>query len=108
MGSPFIREALELRAAVREEYEDVFWHQYQQAELATNGRLLNRRGLRAGVDPIQLFRANLSYRLAYASEELLDWWRDHPHLTFASYERQRFHSEGPQLGGWGPSGDDAR
>lgn len=96
MGSPFIREALDLRAIVRAEYEEVFWHQYEAAETATNGRLLNRRGLRAGVDPVQLFRSNAGYRQAYASEELVDWWREHPHLTFASYERQRFHAEGPQ------------
>lgn len=107
MTSPFIREAFERRAAVREEYEDVFWSQYQAAELATNGRLVNRRGMSAGVDPLQLFRSNAAFRHAYASEELLDFWRDHPHLTFTSYERQRWHDEGPQLGGWGPSGDDA-
>lgn len=107
MNSPFIRDAFERRAAVRAEYEDVFWMQYEAAELATNGRLLNRRGEKAGVDPVQLFRANAAYRYAYASEELVDFWRERPHLTFTTYERQRFHDEGPQLGGWGPSGDDA-
>lgn len=105
MPSPFVREAFERRAAVREEYEDVFWMQYEAAELATNGRLLNRRGMKAGVDPVQLFRSNALYRQAYASEELLDFWRERPHLTFTSYERQRFHDEGPLLGGRGPSGD---
>lgn len=106
MTSPFIRDAFERRAAVREEYEDVFWSQYVAAETATNGRLVNRRGMAKGVDPLQLFRANATFRQAYASEELVDFWRDRPHLTFAAYERQRFHDEGPQLGGWGPSGDD--
>lgn len=105
MTSPFIRDAFERRAAVREEYEDVFWMQYEQAELATNGRLLNRRGMKAGIDPVQLFRANATYRNAYASEELLDFWRDRPHLTFAAYERQRWHDEGPLLGAGGLLGE---
>jgi hypothetical protein len=96
--SPFIRDAFERRAAVREEYEDVFWSQYEAAETATNGRMLNRRGLARGIDPVQLFRANATYRRAYASEELLDYWHSRPHLTFAAYERQRFHDEGPLLG----------
>lgn len=108
MPSPFIREAFERRAAVREEYEDVFWMQYEAAETATNGRLLNRRGMKAGVDPVALFRANLTFRLAYASEELLDFWRDRPHLTFTAYERQRFHDEGPLLGAGGLLGDGQR
>lgn len=95
MTSPFVREAFERRALIREEYEDVFWNQYEAAETATNGRLLNRRGMKAGIDPVQLFRGNTAYRYAYASEELVDYWRDRPHLTFTRYEQQRWHDEGP-------------
>lgn len=88
--SLFVREGFDRRAAIREEYEDLFWAQYEAAELATNGRMLNRRGVAAGIDPVQLFRANIAFRSAYASEELHDYWAARPHLSFASYERQRY------------------
>ena len=88
--SPFVREALDRRAEIRAEFEHYFWSMYQRAEDATHGRMLNARGLRAGIDSISLFRGNGAYALAYASEELRDHWREHPRLTFAEYERQRY------------------
>ena len=93
MSSPFIREALERRAEVRAEYEHVLWAAYEAAETACNGRLLNRRGEEAGIDPVRLFRSGPAFANAYASEELLEHWAKYPRPTFARYERQRFERE---------------
>lgn len=87
--SVIIKAAFERRREVRAEYEDVLWAAYQAAETATNGRLLNRRGEAKGIDPMALFRSNQRFAEAYASEELREWWREHPRPTFAAYERQR-------------------
>lgn len=92
MTSPLFREAIERQAELREEYELLFWAQFDAAEAATNGAMLNRRGQAAGIDPLQLFRSNQATRDAYASEELREHWYRHPHVTFAAYEQQRFAS----------------
>lgn len=86
--SAFVKAALELRAEVREAFEDYRLQAYMAAEEATNGYLLNQRGRRAQVDAYSLFMGNEARALAYASEELRDWWRDHPRPVFARYERE--------------------
>lgn len=87
--SLIIRAAFARRAEIRAEYEEVLWAAYQRAETACNGRLLNRRGAAAGIDPIRLFKSNTAFAYAYASEELIEHWRTHPRPTFAAYEAQR-------------------
>lgn len=57
------------------------------AELATKGTFRNARGRAAGITQEQLFMGGPSITAAYASEELLDFWRLHPRMTLAQYER---------------------
>lgn len=52
---------------------------YRQAEEATTGYMLNRRGVEAGIDPRTLFYASAEDRRnKYASEALLDYLRANP------------------------------
>jgi hypothetical protein len=92
-SSPYVREALDRIAVVREDFQELLWARYVQAETACNGRLLNRRGLAAGVDPVTLFSGPAARALAYASDELAEWFRENPRTTFREYERQRFDGE---------------
>jgi hypothetical protein len=87
------RHAAHLWASLRADYEDLRNAAYLQAEEATRGALLNARGRRAGIDPYSLFMGNEARAHAYASPELIEWWRDHPRVTFAAYERQMIEGE---------------
>ncbi|WP_096359415.1 hypothetical protein [Microbacterium sp. TPU 3598] len=74
----------ECRAA----YDDSLYAQYEVAEEATRGAMLNARGRAKGIDPLSLFMGNKARALAYASEELVEHWARHPRVTFAMFERQ--------------------
>ena len=88
MGSLLIGRAVEQWHELRAEYELVLEAAYERAETACNGRLLNARGMRAGIDAYSLFMGNRARAYAYASEELVEHWRRYPRLTFTDYERQ--------------------
>jgi hypothetical protein len=88
MSSIIVRRALDELSRVRAEYENVVESSYARAVNATNGKLLNKRGQRKGVDAYRLFMGNASTAYAYASEELVEHWDRYPRLTFAEYERQ--------------------
>lgn len=66
---------------------------YLRAETACNGKLLNDRGRRAGIDPYSLFIGASARAYAYASEELIDHWARYPRLTLAEFEAQSFDQE---------------
>jgi hypothetical protein len=55
------------------------------AERATKGNMLNRRGREAGIDERSLFRGPESRARKYASEELLNYWEDNPRPTEAYF-----------------------
>lgn len=74
---------------IRAEFDDDLERRYQQAEHDTNGVLLNARGRAAHVDARSLFYGPAVRVLAYASEELRDWFDAHGRVTFAQYERER-------------------
>jgi hypothetical protein len=57
-----------------------------EAENATKGVMLNRRGREAGVNERTLFTGPESRARKYASEELLNWWEYHPRPTEAYFE----------------------
>jgi hypothetical protein len=59
--------------------------QYVEAEAATKGNMLNRRGREAGIDERTLFRGPERRARAYASEELLNYWEDHARPTEAYF-----------------------
>jgi hypothetical protein len=58
---------------------------YVEAEAATKGNMLNRRGREAGVDERTLFRGPESRARKYASEELLNHWENIPRPTEAYF-----------------------
>jgi hypothetical protein len=86
--STLIAEGFAAWRECREAFDDLLHAQYQLAEDRTNGAMLNERGRQAGIDPWRLFTSNALFRNAYASEELQDHWRDRPHTTYASFEKQ--------------------
>lgn len=47
--------------------------------------MLNRRGREAGIDERPLFRGPEARARKYASEELLNYWEDHPRPTEAYF-----------------------
>lgn len=73
---------------MRTAYGDYIEAHILAAETATNGRLLSARGRAAGVTVERLFFGSASFAQAYASEELLDYWRQHPRMTVAQFEAQ--------------------
>jgi hypothetical protein len=98
-SSPAILAALDQWRTARKEYDLVLEAAYDAAEDATRGYLLNERGRRAGVSARSLFMGPEVRARAYASEELLTWWEQHPRVTFAQFERA-WH-DGPYGHGWG-------
>lgn len=83
-----IAEAFDAWREARQAYDDALVAAYVAAEEATNGRLLNDRGRRADIDALSLFMGPEIRAHAYASEELRDWWAQHPRVTFEDFERQ--------------------
>ncbi|WP_288874204.1 hypothetical protein [uncultured Microbacterium sp.] len=83
-----ISEAFNAWRECRAEYDDTLYSQYEAAEAATNGAMLNARGREKGIDPFTLFMGTEARALAYASEELVEYWQSHPRITFAKFERQ--------------------
>ncbi|UUE19346.1 hypothetical protein [Microbacterium sp. J1-1] len=72
----------------RAEYDDTLYAQYEAAEEATNGAMLNARGREKKIDPFTLFMGNETRARAYASEELIEHWESHPRVTFAKFEKR--------------------
>ncbi|KAB1883652.1 hypothetical protein F6W70_13730 [Microbacterium maritypicum] len=83
-----ISEAFNAWRECRAEYDDTLYAQYEAAEAATNGAMLNARGRQKGIDPFSLFMGNERRALAYASEELVEHWQSHPRVTFEKFEKQ--------------------
>lgn len=88
MTSPLIRAALDQIAQLRAEHRLIVEADYAAAVEATNGRMLNDRGLERGISTFDLFTHNRTFFSAYASEELVEWRAAHPHLSFEKFERQ--------------------
>jgi hypothetical protein len=86
--SAFIAQALADWRECRAEYDLALEAAYERAAAATNDRLLNARGRRAGIDPLSLFMGPERRAHAYASPELLEHWAQYPRVTYAAYERQ--------------------
>ena len=60
-------------------------HEWQQAENATRGNMLNKAGRAAGVNERTLFTGPESRARRYASHELLEYWQTHPRPTSAHF-----------------------
>lgn len=87
MTSVIFAKAAEAYHQCRAEYGDYLEGAFSAASDAVSGNLLNERGRRKGIDPFSLFSGNEARATAYASEELIDWWRTNRRLTFAAFER---------------------
>jgi hypothetical protein len=72
--------------ARRLERAEAVEREWAQAEAATKGNMLNRRGREAGVDERTLFTGPESRARKYASEELLNYWEHHPRPTEAYFQ----------------------
>jgi sirohydrochlorin ferrochelatase len=72
----------------RAEYDDTLHAQFNAAEEATNGAMLNARGREKRIEPFTLFMGNETRARAYAFEELIEHWETHPRITFAKFERK--------------------
>lgn len=90
--SPFVKDAMSRVQRLRVKYADAMWAQYTEAETELNGKLLNRRGQAQKVDAVRLFSGPQGYAMAYASEELMEWWRTHPRMSFEDFERQAYEA----------------
>jgi hypothetical protein len=76
-----------LDQAARRLYDQMIYVQMLEAEDAVVG-LLNREGTRKGINPLTLFSGPYHVARAYASEELLRWWTEHPRMTFTEFKAQ--------------------
>lgn len=86
--SPIFAEAAERYRAMRADFDLVLESSYERAETACNGKLLNDRGRKAGIDAYSLFYGPKVRALAYASPELVEHWARYPRTTVADFERQ--------------------
>jgi hypothetical protein len=77
-------------AELREEYDTWNYTQWLRAEEETRGNLLNRAGVRQGIDPESFFdgRAKPATIRAYATEELLRWFGANPRKSFAEFKAE--------------------
>ena len=73
------------RYAQRTEREAAVENEFIQAERATNGYMLNRKGLARGISPRSLFTGPEATARRYASDELLDYWQTHGRPTAAMF-----------------------
>lgn len=74
--------------------------QYLAAEADTNGYLLNKRGLAAGIDPWSLWSGSLARVEAYASWELLRFWETHQRVTFSQFREQVAREDDAERDAW--------
>lgn len=79
--------------AMRESYDEAVAAQYDAAMTDTNGYMVNRPGLAAGIESAELFRGSASRAYKYASDELVEFWQQTPRLSLAAYERAWLRSQ---------------
>lgn len=73
--------------AMRRLYQEQVHLQYLAAEQATNGHMLNAQGkAQKDLPAVSLFSGTSARANKYASEELRDYWREHPRVTFAEFK----------------------
>jgi hypothetical protein len=60
--STLVAEGFAAWRECREAFDELLHAQYQAAEEATHGALLNERGRQAGIDPWRLFTSNALFR----------------------------------------------
>lgn len=87
MSEHFERALADWREA-RAEFERYMLDAYEKAAEACRDVLVNARGRARGIEPMSLFMGNRARAYCYASEELVEWWREHPRVPFVEFERR--------------------
>lgn len=77
-------------AAMRAAYQDVLEAQYEAAEEATNGYMVNARGQAKGWTGMAVFTGPPTVVQAYASDELKEHLAAHPRTSTRAFEAQWF------------------
>lgn len=87
MGSSAIfAKAAEEWQVMKQDYLNHVDYQYLRAVEECSGVLVNSDGRARGIDGFDLFSGPQSRAEKYASEELLEFWREYPRLTMSQYE----------------------
>jgi hypothetical protein len=77
-------------AATSGEWYDAAHAQYLDAEAVTRGNLLSRQAEAEGIGSgFELWRGPEAWAMPRASEELRNYWLDHPRMTVTEYTRQQ-------------------
>ena len=85
--------AAQLWAEMRRDFEDYLESEYQRAEEFTNGVLLCP-GSRSQVDAYSLFIGPEKNAFKHCSEELKDYWAQHPRMSLSDFEEQWLSTRG--------------
>ena len=88
MASPIFEHAAAEWSLMRAEFELVVQAAYEAAEVATNARFLNRRGLAAGIDSYSLMTGPYARVQAFASPELIEHFETVGRPSLERFERE--------------------
>jgi hypothetical protein len=84
------QRARDRRAQRDSDYRDEVYRQYFRAENGIQGGvLLNKAGIRAGINERSLFSGRQRDVDKYASDELKEWLQSHPRLTRRQFDAAR-------------------
>lgn len=86
MTSAIFAEAAQKWSDMRSEFSATLEAHYISAELATNGHMLNKQGRARGIDPYSLISGSATRAYKYASDELIEYWNEHPRPNLAHFE----------------------
>lgn len=95
MVSYIFEQAQLMWKQMREDWQDYVAVQYDKALEDCCGVLVNKLGLSEGIQSESLFTGHLSRAKKYASEELIQWWEEHPRMTMTDYEYQWWCAHNP-------------
>lgn len=86
--SAIFAEAASQWSRMKLDYDEAVEAQIGQAEVATNGAMLNRAGRARGISAESLFTGSAARAEKYASEELRAFWSVHPRIRLSDFESQ--------------------
>ncbi len=96
--SVIVEWALTQRDECRADYELLLMAEHERAAEACRGRLLSAKAMRDRRSSFDLFLGNQTRARAWASEELLRYWDDHPRPNFEDFENQWWRERAAELG----------
>ena len=86
MSSAIFEQAAQQWHTMRSDFLGHVDSEYDKALEACSGVLVNKEGRVQHVDGYNLFTGSKQRAYRYASEELLEYWRDNPRLTLEDFE----------------------